>query len=689
MKKQHASRSAFFNPRFLIGFAFCTIGVLLALVSFALYPGGNALAKEKQSGVPELPQGTVQVLQAIPAQHPPADEAVSGSQDRVVQLPENGSVDLGALGVKPLPFPLSRPLSSGDPDSGVMGTGKAFMQISNDIVNQSVPSAFAVLSTGWQPGENVQGYVNGTLNFTFASGSFGAGTPIGYLGVTFTTGSGYGYLQIEEKGVTSGRTTGGVIQISPTGPYLPGVAGAPHAENTSGTAPAMLFFGTGYPASGTAQRYRNGTVNGGTTAVGTAGTFFIAVTPANNGNTSAAWSVDTVPGTAGSMNGTSMEERSDAGGPQAGDQNTAWAFVDRAVLNSVTGGTFAVSGEGFTAGETVTISGCAAGTVPADGNGAASFFLTAPAGAAFYSCVLTGGTSARVARASVVAHPDSTNRRGLLIAPSAMSSGGPSTFTVMADKLPASAPANVYVDGVLQGTTSTNTAGFASVLLSKPTATPGFITHEVGWIVNPSATPDAQAQGFIVLPTGPSPTPTPTATPSPGCVNYGVTNSIGAIVPGTTDIGNHTDDGETSIALPFPVTLYGNTYTTARAGSNGYLSFNLSATNFYTGCLPNGAFSYTIFPWEVDQITAQTGGGIFTLLSGTAPNRTFYIEFRTCQYGTATTCLANSGPVNYEIVFNENDPGNFSIVYGGTWGTADATVGAIGVQGSGVTQYTQ
>ena len=44
-------------------------------------------------------------------------------------------------------------------------------------------------------------------------------------------------------------------------------------------------------------------------------------------------------------------------------------------------------------------------------------------------------------------------------------------------------------------------------------------------------------------------------------------------VPGVTNIGNSCDDCSTVIALPFPVSLYGNTYTSAAAGSNGYLTF--------------------------------------------------------------------------------------------------------------------
>ena len=44
--KQKPSQSAFFNPRVLISFAFCSIGGLLALFAFAFYPGGTALAQK-------------------------------------------------------------------------------------------------------------------------------------------------------------------------------------------------------------------------------------------------------------------------------------------------------------------------------------------------------------------------------------------------------------------------------------------------------------------------------------------------------------------------------------------------------------------------------------------------------------------------------------------------------------------
>src|SRR6478672_12196531 len=104
MKKQYSSRSAFFTPRFLIIFAFCTIGTVLALIAFAVYPGGNALAKQNQNSSPaELPQANVPLLQATHAQ-PPAEKPAPDVP--AVNLPVSGTVDVAALGLMPLPFPL-------------------------------------------------------------------------------------------------------------------------------------------------------------------------------------------------------------------------------------------------------------------------------------------------------------------------------------------------------------------------------------------------------------------------------------------------------------------------------------------------------------------------------------------------------------------------------------------------------
>src|SRR5262249_55940698 len=73
----------------------------------------------------------------------------------------------------------------------------------------------------------------------------------------------------------------------------------------------------------------------------------------------------------------------------------------------------------------------------------------------------------------------------------------------------------------------------------------------------------------------PAPTPTVTPTVTPVCTpSYTFSLFTGESgYPGLTDIGNHCNDCGTQISLPFPVILYGQTFTTAVAGSNGHLTF--------------------------------------------------------------------------------------------------------------------
>ena len=221
------------------------------------------------------------------------------------------------------------------------------------------------------------------------------------------------------------------------------------------------------------------------------------------------------PGVFGKFSGVTVEERNDAGAPPVGDQNPARAFIDRPILEAGLGGTIAVVGEGFRPGETVNMTGSAVTSGTADANGAATFFLSAPTGAAIYSVTLEGAITGRQARASAQAHADVQNRRGMIAAPSLVSPGG--NMLIMADRMPANDLGQIFLDGVLAGTATTNSAGFASFSLPKPTpgGTPGtlVVLHEVAWIAN-NGTGDAQATGFLLGPVaGPTPTPGPTSTP--------------------------------------------------------------------------------------------------------------------------------------------------------------------------------
>ena len=54
---------------------------------------------------------------------------------------------------------------------------------------------------------------------------------------------------------------------------------------------------------------------------------------------------------------------------------------------------------------------------------------------------------------------------------------------------------------------------------------------------------------------------------------YVITEGADAIVPGDTDTGNHCDDCNTAVTLPFPFQLYDQTYKSVQVSSNGHLDF--------------------------------------------------------------------------------------------------------------------
>jgi hypothetical protein len=130
-------------------------------------------------------------------------------------------------------------------------------------------------------------------------------------------------------------------------------------------------------------------------------------------------------------------------------------------------------------------------------------------------------------------------------------------------------------------------------------------------------------------------------------------------VSGSTDIGNHCDDCTTPLTLPFPVTLYGTTFTSAQASSNGNLQFTGNTSYLGVACpLPDVNLGMAIMPYQDDLRTDGTFEGIFTSVSGVAPNRVFNIEWRTHYFG-------RSGTANFEVRLFEGSP-NFEVIYGTT-----------------------
>src|SRR6187397_935692 len=150
--------------------------------------------------------------------------------------------------------------------------------------------------------------------------------------------------------------------------------------------------------------------------------------------------------------------------------------------------------------------------------------------------------------------------------------------------------------------------------------------------------------------------------------HYTISQIGGSIVPGTTDIGNHGDDTVTTIALPFAYTLYDQTFTNINLSSNGNAQFTTTDTAFTNQCLPWTAHNYTIFPYWDDLYLVNAGFGIFTSITGTAPNRIFNIEWR-AQY------FPGSGSAGFELRLYEGQT-RFDVIYGTvSSGNTSATAG--------------
>ena len=114
--------------------------------------------------------------------------------------------------------------------------------------------------------------------------------------------------------------------------------------------------------------------------------------------------------------------------------------------------------------------------------------------------------------------------------------------------------------------------------------------------------------------------------------------------------------------------LYDQTFTTAKAGSNGHLTLGLDDPSFQITCSPFGrsGTTYVLAPYWTDQctgacnLTACTNCGIFTTTTGSSPNRVFYVEYRTNYYGLSGQ---TQNLLNYEVALFENGSPPFQFIY--------------------------
>lgn len=135
--------------------------------------------------------------------------------------------------------------------------------------------------------------------------------------------------------------------------------------------------------------------------------------------------------------------------------------------------------------------------------------------------------------------------------------------------------------------------------------------------------------------------------------------------------GSRADDATADLPLPFPVSFYGMDYTSAKVSTNGVLQLNSNNPQHNnSSTLPTTQFGPAIMAHWDDLVTTGAGEGIFTSVTGSAPNRELHVEWRASLHPQTGT-----GPVNFEIRLREGSP-RLSLVYGGVSNQgARATVG--------------
>ncbi|MFG2569479.1 S8 family serine peptidase [Streptomyces sp. NPDC048567] len=160
-----------------------------------------------------------------------------------------------------------------------------------------------------------------------------------------------------------------------------------------------------------------------------------------------------------------------------------------------------------------------------------------------------------------------------------------------------------------------------------------------------------------------------------------------AFPSGTTRLSTSSDyDGSATIQLPFPVALYGKTYTKASANIEGYLSFETSVNSGANRTVPYAGYpNGSLYPFWDNLQLASADGDMFWSVRGTAPHREVVVEWR-----NMVPSSDRAQRLSFSVVIGED--GRYSFHYAGLSAGAyahgsGATVGAENADGTDALMY--
>ncbi|MCG5219990.1 S8 family serine peptidase [Streptosporangium soli] len=182
---------------------------------------------------------------------------------------------------------------------------------------------------------------------------------------------------------------------------------------------------------------------------------------------------------------------------------------------------------------------------------------------------------------------------------------------------------------------------------------------------------------------------------------FGYTCASGAqpYVAGTEKHALTGDDEAAQVTLPFAVPFYGAAQSRAWIATNGFATFAADrVTTAGNGALPSVATpNLAVYPYW-DDLVVDAEAGIYTATTGTAPRRTFVIEWRNVRFYSEaaqrlsfSVLLGEDGSISYRYkdIESERDQGTSATVgiesAGGTDGLQYSRDSAAISSGQGVT----
>jgi hypothetical protein len=176
--------------------------------------------------------------------------------------------------------------------------------------------------------------------------------------------------------------------------------------------------------------------------------------------------------------------------------------------------------------------------------------------------------------------------------------------------------------------------------------------------------------------------------PDHGEMGYACVTGTGGFTAGTTkQTGVTGDDVSVRTTFPFPVAFHGVTYTAGWIATNGLISFGTDqlGTRLATNpAMPSAVLPNTVVAPLWDDLEIDASAGVWTATTGTAPNRTYVVEWRDAKF------FGQSSRATFEVKFAEST-GQISFHYGTLSNTlaqgAAATVGLESGSGGVAAQY--